>query len=342
MTTIATAPTTLIGDLILARLLAVGKHPPGPKSLRDQFARILKKDPLNAEQWQALIDELAAAGLMMLKPYRLTDAGRSRALEFLSIQSEAELDGLPSRTRWEALQTRYLVPKALGVGGDAREEVRKSVDKLKGLVLKRHYDLPIVAVPTVAQAMKALTCKLISQAMGIEVQTNLEAIAEAVLSPLLGTTDRLDKTQLAEQLPRHVVGTTKGGMRELRAAILTGWVHRADRDSLEPATPTEEVFDLAAFTQTVQAVARDCPVGRFGDNKVFISHVWRHLRHEPSFPPLDLPEFKARLTEANHEGLIRLSRADLVQAMNPVDVQESETSYLNAFFHFILIEGDRP
>jgi hypothetical protein len=240
------------------------------------------------------------------------------------------------------LQARYLVPKALGVGGEARDEIRKNADKLAGLVLKRRFDLPVGGVPTLAQAMEALACKLIAQAMGIEAQATFKAVLEAVLSPLLGTGERLNKGQLTEQLPRQVVGMTKGGARELRAAILAGWVNSTNGASLGSATPPEEGFDLAAFAQTVQASARDCPTGRFGDNKVFISHVWRHLRNEPSFPPLDLGAFKARLAEANHEGLVRLSRADLVQAMSPVDVQESELPYLNAVFHFILIEGDRP
>jgi hypothetical protein len=49
-----------------------------------------------------------------------------------------------------------------------------------------------------------------------------------------------------------------------------------------------------------------------------------------------------RLVEANHAGLLHLSRADLVQAMDPADVRESEASYLGAPFHFIRIEEDRP
>jgi hypothetical protein len=39
---------------------------------------------------------------------------------------------------------------------------------------------------------------------------------------------------------------------------------------------------------------------------------------------------------------LHLSRADLVQAMDPQLVADSETSFLNANFHFVLIEGDRP
>lgn len=55
-----------------------------------------------------------------------------------------------------------------------------------------------------------------------------------------------------------------------------------------------------------------------------------------------MPEFKARLVEANRDGLLTLSRADLVEVMDPARVTESETHYLNATFHFVLVEGDQP
>jgi hypothetical protein len=90
----------------------------------------------------------------------------------------------------------------------------------------------------------------------------------------------------------------------------------------------------------VTAVARKCPTGWFGDNKVFISHVWKQLRSEPRFAPLGLGGFKQKLVEANRANLLTLSRADLVQLMDPTDVRESEITYLTATFHFILVEKD--
>ena len=92
----------------------------------------------------------------------------------------------------------------------------------------------------------------------------------------------------------------------------------------------------------MKAAAHDCPTGRFGDNKVFINHVWRWLRDEPSVPAMDLPAFKERLTEANRARLLTLSRADLPHIMDATDVRESESHYLNAAFHFILVEKEQP
>ncbi len=57
---------------------------------------------------------------------------------------------------------------------------------------------------------------------------------------------------------------------------------------------------------------------------------------------MDLPAFKRRLTEANNARLLTLSRADLVQLMDPADVRESETRYLNAEFHFVLVDKEQP
>jgi hypothetical protein len=73
---------------------------------------------------------------------------------------------------------------------------------------------------------------------------------------------------------------------------------------------------------------------------VFIAALWRASQREPNFPRISLSEFKRRLIEANTKDLLHLSRADLVQAMDSQLVADSETAYLNATFHFVLLEGD--
>src|SRR5947208_1832708 len=106
--------TSVIGDLILSRLLALGKRPPAPKRLREDVARFFKHPP-SGEAWQVYLDELIRAGLLTARPYRLTDAGRARALGFLG------LEALPPRTDWKAVRNRYLVPMALGIPVAAAE-----------------------------------------------------------------------------------------------------------------------------------------------------------------------------------------------------------------------------
>ncbi len=94
---------------------------------------------------------------------------------------------------------------------------------------------------------------------------------------------------------------------------------------------------MSELAERVKAAARACSTGRYGDNKVFIVHVWRMLQSDPDFAEMGLDRFREFLAAANNARLLDLSRADLVQAMDPEDVRMSEVSYLNATFHFIRI-----
>jgi hypothetical protein len=57
---------------------------------------------------------------------------------------------------------------------------------------------------------------------------------------------------------------------------------------------------------------------------------------------MPLAEFKAALAGASREGLIRLEPADLVQAMDPKLVSDSEVVRAGAAFHFVLVEESAP
>jgi hypothetical protein len=172
-----------------------------------------------------------------------------------------------------------------------------------------------------------------------------------VLSRLLGADGRMASAKVGKLAPRVLLGAQGSGAPALRALALREWAAGdgpsktlPGRESGRPAaaTPPPEDFDLAAFANTVLAVARDCPTGRFGGNKVFISHVWQRLAGEPSFAALGPDAFKRQLVEAHRADLLTLSRADLVSVMDPEDVRQSETHYLNATFHFVLTDKEQP
>ena len=131
--------------------------------------------------------------------------------------------------------------------------------------------------------------------------------------------------------------------KEMRDAVLRRWVDEQTSPALTPSLPASPpaAFDLSGFVQKVQAAAENCTSGRFGNNKVFVIHVWRALQNDAAFNEMDLAAFKRHLAEANNARLLDLSRADLVQAMDPDDVRLSEVSYLNATFHFIRIGSER-
>jgi hypothetical protein len=108
----------------------------------------------------------------------------------------------------------------------------------------------------------------------------------------------------------------------------------------EPAA--SEPLSLARWAREVQAVANATTTGRYGDERVFIVSVWYAAQALPTLAGTPLPAFKARLVEANRAGLLRLHRADLVGAMDPALVRESETQHLTATFHFIETPPRRP
>jgi hypothetical protein len=94
--------------------------------------------------------------------------------------------------------------------------------------------------------------------------------------------------------------------------------------------------DDTAFAARVLAAARASKTGRFGDDKVFISHVLQRLAEEGAVVD-DAEAFKVKLVSAHRRGLLSLNRADLVEAMDPADVSASETRYLSTTFHFVRI-----
>ncbi len=334
MTATATAVRPRVVDLLMVRLLVPGKKPPQPGVLRQQLGQLFGEPP-SAEELDAALSELAAAGLVTLKPRQLTEAGRARALEFLGVTE------LPPRSNWKAIVARYLVPKALGLSAEAARKLGKA-DALRAYLVRQRFGLPPGG--TIRQAMDALACR----ELGFPGEANLEQVERAVLSKLLGFDERLSFEHLEKQLPRVAVDARGTGADDLRRAILARWAADgtgarpvAPEPVTEPGPPAAE-FDLPTFAATVRALARACPAGRFGDNKVFIAAVWRQSQAEANFPRLTLDEFKARLVQAHRAGLLQLSRADLVQAMDPAAVAESEVPYLNATFHFVLLDEARP
>lgn len=101
-----------------------------------------------------------------------------------------------------------------------------------------------------------------------------------------------------------------------------------------PAAPLPA--DERAFAERVISAAKAAKTDRYGGNKVFISHVLRQLERE-GVAVGDAEAFKARLVSAQRRGFLSLTRADLVEAMDPADVEASLTKYLSTSFHFVRV-----
>jgi hypothetical protein len=99
-----------------------------------------------------------------------------------------------------------------------------------------------------------------------------------------------------------------------------------------PQTSSAEAL-LEVVRETIPRVGVD---GRFGAEKVFVSAIWRSMERDHRLSDLSLDRFKRWLVSANRDGWLVLARADLVGAMDPKLVAESEIQDQGATFHFVL------
>lgn len=97
--------------------------------------------------------------------------------------------------------------------------------------------------------------------------------------------------------------------------------------------------DLQFFAKEVKKATKTSPSGWFGDKRVFINHVWFNWLEITSIEEdVSLSDFKELLIKAHRKGYLSLSRADLVEAMDPVDVKASTAKYMGATWNFVNVK----
>ena len=314
-----------LADWVLVRLLMPGKKPPAPAAIHKDLA-LLFSGSLTKERVTTVLNELRAAGMLPSKGQMLTDAGRGRALATLGLTE------LPPKCNWGMIKAKYLVPKALGLTPWSESEIARvnTADKLAARLLKAKFELPVSADTKLSGVLESLVCKL----AGFPGCTNFKELSATVISRELQADPPLPVKDAAKVAPRLLLETSKAGIDGFRMKVLGGTF--MDRAEPVPAA-SQDSTELQAFSERVNSLAPTCPTGWSGDDLVLISHVWNHVRGNLEFHSFDLPAFKSKLLDANRLQLLTLSRADLVQALDPHDVAESETTYLNSVFHFIKI-----
>jgi hypothetical protein len=349
-------PLSPVELLVLTRLVPAGEK--GAKTAD------LKKDlePLLGHRWsgtaltsvlERTLLKLSSSGLVTTLPAKskrsaplaqITPEGYQTALTLLNVTH------LPTKPKvsWGNLKRSLLLARALGL--PAPVAAFSKDDGFRAVLLKFHYGLPLGDYPALKQAKGELTRKLLG--MGPKEKLTLDSVQAALFCQELGDHRPADPKKAVDRLLARRIHARRDDSKELRDEVLRSWIDESLRNAqpnapsahprhLEEATPGPAPFDLSKFARRVQAAARSCTEGRYGDNKVFVNHVWNALEKAPEFQNMGLTGFKHRLAEANNARLLDLSRADLVQAMDPDDVKNSEVSYLNATFHFIRIEQER-
>lgn len=351
-----------LSQLILVRLLGTAKTPPAAsrigKDLKPLAGLSVSKSDWQ-EQLATTLDDLQQAGLIEARPFRLTPLGEQRAGDILHLKESPRVD-------WPTLRNRYLVALALGISADDKTAFR-DVGTSKGLrpaVLVRHFQLPGTAVPSEARVMHLLAWQQLQSAHDVEIPATKNISHKNILLATLLSGQKGDPVTL---LAAQVTRAESNSLTHVREAVIrTFFTSTVATTPIAPAvaaeTPREptvqtndanggaahspvgtqpgtgqmpqQPMELAEFAQRVMEAARTSPTGRFGENKVFLSHVWNRFGDNG----LTRPDFDRLLVEANRENLLTLSRADLVSAMDPVDVSTSEIQLSDSSFHFVRID----
>jgi len=362
-TTPTTAPSK-IGGLILVWLLTRPKR--NGEGTRSELGAALKSVLGHrwntAEQIQVIDDEIVALERARSIEFprkgrlKLTRRGRSASLAALGMEA------LPDEFDWRVAKSRYLYKRPLDLAPPPKKDKKKGAGdsaQLRAAVLAQHYQLDVGKAPTMLQVRDALAWRQ----LGIETSKpiSLGAVLELLLNRMLGTKKPLPVDEVLEQLAARAAGARRVEAGELKDALLRRWL--SDAEAVPGATQPEEprprqngdaaltksdgatnsvITDPAPpedekrFAERVLAAAQALETGRFGDNKVFISHVFQRLADEGAVAG-DTESFKARLVSAHVNGLLSLSRADMVEMMKPEDVDASATRYSGATFHFVRI-----
>lgn len=328
-------------NLILFRLLATkGETLPEPALKKTLYPLLAKQFSL--EDWAVFLRaalpraeqngqiEHCGDGLC------LTENGRLDALLLLGLEQ------MPAPLEWDALQTDYLVPRALHLPLPTPQELAqvRSPQGLCAMVLKQSFKLSgLPAFPGLSAVGQALAWHLLGKLVGHTLPLQQESINPEVMAVLLQNAmpksqwgDALPSPeQLLEQLAAHQVGIDIGSSAdELRLAIL----RRRLASDLHLQAMAH--FNLAQFAERVLQTANQCLTGRFGRHHIFIHHIWQAYR-EAYAPDFDFTAFQQLLLRAAHRELLYLERADSFAALNPRDVHSSETRDSYTVYHFIVV-----
>jgi hypothetical protein len=333
--------------LIPIRFLACPDNGLAISEIKKSLNPLFYQPPSNNE-WLQTLQQLAERGMLSKTSksrFQISAVGQKLALQKLGLQS------LPPATRWLTLKNCYLIASLLRFPAPISERDRlaiTSADGLRASILVNAFQLPAGSYPSLTKARDSLLWQQLAKPVTASLQHKLAAsnatrsrpftmgsVIALLLNSLLGNERELPWDAALKQLAAKAVGARRISPEELRLAILRA---ATEKPSQLPGPLPPEPFNLELFANQVMQSAKRSQTGKFGDNKVFISHVWHQMELDGNTFGLDLKQFKHYLGLANNKDLISLSRADLAYALDHNAVSASETSYLNSIFHFIRLE----
>ncbi|MET0411791.1 MAG: hypothetical protein ABW217_10880 [Polyangiaceae bacterium] len=280
---------------------------------------------------------------------------RLRDLIVLRLSVRAKTAPSPSdvsRTLYPLLARRMSASEWRGAFQSSLEALRREgLVQAKGLVLteagqRRAQVVLCLKEPPRATSWRALKSKYLPR---VFLRAHLPegktvSLAAAVLAEHFGFPVTADLTleQVARRAVTKLADASSAKADVVTAALAARWLCEEDAavPMAQPAATRSNASSATASTlqhvvEKVRRASAGAGVRQYGPEKVFIASVWEVLAGDAEIAALGEQGFKDVLAEAHRRGLVTLSRADLVTAMDPRDVAASEIRHHNATYHFI-------
>jgi hypothetical protein len=338
--------------LVLARLLPQPKKAPTKaKVVQDIVACTNGRGPEETTLVEEAIRSCAIDGYVHERPLAITSKGKralSRALG---------LAALPEVRSFRQVKSELLPDLVLGKS--AARGKKRSTDDLAAALLGGQHGLE-----TQGLSLTAVVDMLAWRALGVDSKKKFDAAAvrRYLLRDLVDPEARVDERTWRKLLVVRASGAKRANAEELSQALLTRWVFGAQpkavtatgarlalrQSDVQPVEPAVAVandngppatVDLPTLAQAVRAAAAAPEVARFHNDRAFIGSIWRYMRGRSPVWEMPLEEFKAKLVAAHLSGFIRMTRADLVGAMDPSEVRQSEAQHHGSTFHFVALDA---
>jgi hypothetical protein len=234
----------------------------------------------------------------------------------------------------------------MALGGGSLRKTSRSADELAASILCQAHKLSRGGA-----SLKSVVDRLAWRALGVDSDAPFDAtrVQRHLLRDVVPADARVDARTFRRLLAVRAVGAKRADAQALREAALGRWlegealsqqselvkdVAKSDNDNSRRDDPDA----LRVLAAAVVKAARAPQVARFHDDRAFIGSVWQHMRGKAPVGSMSLEEFKEQLVTAHRAGLLRMTRADLVGAMDVKEVERSEARYLGATFHFVALD----
>jgi hypothetical protein len=304
-----------LAELLLARF-ACGKAAREADARKSLYA-VAARD-CSASEWQeqfsSALAALRSAGAVEADRLALTESGRARLARALGLRS------LPQAASWAVFRRKYLPRLFLKLPES------EAAPNCAAALLAERLGVPYDGRSTPARVADAW----LANSLGLS-KLSLEELRRKLLARELGLPERRSSAEVLRLAVTQLADAPKGDPSSVLDALARRWL--LEEAPARDTPPPPEA--LGRFVRRVRQAADSPEARHFGPEKVFIGSVWQALAAEPDMARLGENGFKRLLVEAHRQGSLVLAAADLVAAMDPLDVRSSETRHQNATYHFI-------